>query len=453
MIYNMKKSFLFLLPLLLLASCGEPSINNEIDCPPISGSFARRHLIEHFTSVSCGYCPDGMSAIEEAIKGKDNFIWVGHHVGFAKDAYTIPASDAVRTLLKVNYNPAMVLDRSKITTQTDLVIDPREFPDYVSKVKNNTSFADLSISSDYNAAERILWVTVEGECENPDVHCMLLSVLLKESGMVGAQLDYNNTWNGWSQFRHVHAVRSIATAPLGDTVVVKKGHFRAEYSFNISSKWQADSCSVVAYLSWPNGKKPIINAAQAPVVEGTKGGLDILSGGITMRPVADEDTETDLAVAPSVRFSKALVEPDGEGWLQLTLFSDTTIYVRSSSSTYSTFPLAIFRLHTGSSELVPGTYTLSDSGDMLTAEPGHHMANEMSFTGSVLYYIYTPYWTQYQMLYNLCDFPLRSGEVVVSGEQITFNVTTYLGKQIAGTSVLPTAPAAPKRLALHKLAL
>lgn len=437
----MNKSFTYLvlvLSALLMVACGdEPTMSNDISCPAISGSFPRKHVIEHFTGATCGYCPSGMEALQEGLKGHESdYIWISNHYGYQADSYTVSGSSTVGKLLGINGAPEMVLDRSKITGQSSLIVDPRDFPSLVNKIKNNTSFASVELKTSYDATDRTLSLHVSGECENADIHCLKLTVLVKESGMVGAQADYDNSWAGWTQFRHTKTIRKYVSEALGDSVSIRKGKYAADYTIAISDKWKEDSCTVVAFLTWPEGNKPIINANQAPVVEGTTGGEDIVAAGITMKAVADQYTETSsVTPAASIRFSEMYASPmEGkEGWVAVSLKSDTSIYLTSGQNRYECFPFVTLELNTGSTELVNGTYAINDSGELYTAAAGHHSKNEVSFYGTMLYYIYRPYWTQYQMLYDLADYPVASGEVIIDEQNITFSFTTYRGNHISGT--------------------
>ena len=64
-----------------------------------------------------------------------------------------------------------------------------------------------------------------------DIGSLQLTVLVKESGMIDTQADYNNTFEGWQEFRHTNAVRAFMTAAKGDAIEVNNQHYSAEYTW------------------------------------------------------------------------------------------------------------------------------------------------------------------------------------------------------------------------------
>ena len=55
--------------------------------------------------------------------------------------------------------------------------------------------------------------------------------------------------------------------------------YSENYVIDLKDAWVPENCMVVAFLS--EEFQPVVQAAQKPVVDGTKGGADILHGGIT----------------------------------------------------------------------------------------------------------------------------------------------------------------------------
>ena len=81
----------------------------------------------------------------------------------------------------------------------------------------------------------------------------LLSVLIKENGLVGKQADYAGySWKsaGFKEFLHPCVVRDvISVSPLGDTVIVEDQAYSKTYTYTISEEWVAENCNVIAYIT------------------------------------------------------------------------------------------------------------------------------------------------------------------------------------------------------------
>lgn len=140
--------------------------------------------------------------------------------------------------------------------------------------------ASVVINNGYDAATRRLDVTVSGALCKVDYSTLMLTVLVKESGMIDYQKDYYKTFEGWSEFRHTNAVRAFLTRADGDTVKVDDTrHYTATYSLTLGNGWKAENCMVVAFLS--EGFSPVVQVDEKPVVSDNKQWL-IADGTLTV---------------------------------------------------------------------------------------------------------------------------------------------------------------------------
>ena len=51
-------------------------------------SYPHKVLCEHFTTLACSNCPIGHDALTQIFKGKDNNVWMAHHIGYYTDELT-----------------------------------------------------------------------------------------------------------------------------------------------------------------------------------------------------------------------------------------------------------------------------------------------------------------------------------------------------------------------------
>ena len=292
----------------------------------VPASFPRKYLIEHFTGDQCGYCPYGMYSIMEysELLTTTPCIWVSHHYGFNQDEYTIPESTKIGSTCGVQGAPNIAMNRTKVTGRYiafppgDLVKDG--MATQIANICDTTAEASVVINHTYDAATRELNVTVSGQVANTTTTEYLLTVLIKENGLIGKQADYYWSWktSGYKEFMHPCVVRDLLTvSQLGDTVQVKNQAYSKTFTYTVSDQWVAENCNVVAYIT-PLSKKPVINAEETPLVAGTTGGTEYKPFGITenkeptnatklkfnaleLKKVADDKLAIELVATSSTR--------------------------------------------------------------------------------------------------------------------------------------------------------
>ena len=313
----MKKIFtvLLLLSAILIASAQE-----------VPASFPRKYLIEHFTGDQCGYCPYGMYSIMDysAYYTTTPCVWVSHHYGYNTDEYTISESAKIASTCGAQGAPQMAMNRTKVMGTT-IAFHPgylveEGMPETIASKCDTMAEASVVIDHTYDAATRELNVTVSGQVANTTVTEYLLTVLIKENGLIGKQADYYWSWKtaGYKEFMHPCVIRDLLTvSQLGDTVKIENQAYSKTFTYTVSEKWVAENCNVVAYIT-PLSKKPVINAEETPLVAGTTGGTEYKPFGITenkeptnatklkfdaleLKKVADDKLAIELVATSSTR--------------------------------------------------------------------------------------------------------------------------------------------------------
>ncbi len=368
-------------------------------------AFPKKHLIEEFTGQDCGYCPYGMDCVHDFIGDNENWILVLHHYGYQKDNFSVTGSQKIMNKLNVDGAPSIAIDRKATKSDAGNVIcfHPGYLPTVTSQFET-TTYASIEIENTYNEADRKLNVHLSGLVVKENYPNLMLTVLVKESGMIDYQQDYYNTFEGWQEFRHANAVRAYLTAPLGDSLRVKSNYsWSADYELTLDSKWIAENCAVVAFIT--ENFKPAVQAEQRPVVEGTKGGLDILHGGITAVPVADYYPEPGEDISPSTYSGKdadTLVTANayyssypsyGFNYWQIQAYSvNRTVNVNKTTCV----PFGDLYLFTDINvKTIPvGTYELNTSEQPGTAYAGFRDEEQKQVGGSSFYYTSKSYFQQ-----------------------------------------------------------
>ena len=391
--------------------------------------FPRKFLLEHFTSANCNQCPMGMKYIVEYLdKQTTPYIWVSHHAVYGTDEYTIPASNAIAmNYLGMNSVPSVVFNRSK--QDGLLVIGAWNIENLI--VKDDTlAEASMVIDHQFDATTRRLDISVSGQVANTDRKEYLLSILIKENGLVGKQEDAYCSWKGakWQEYMHPRVVRDMVTATLGDTVKVETQAYHYSTSYVLDKEWVAENCCGVAYLT-PLEKSPVINAEQVALVAGTEGGEQYGPYGIT----EGKGPNT------SISFDSVRVTQLGNGQLEMMMTSSKTI---KTSYFGICKQVGYLYVNTAANVLEPGTYPIQESEEEGTIRAGYRVDEEERLGGSRLLYAVSAD-LKNGIITPIHGWRMSAGEMRMDeAGNISLNFTTYNGTSVTATAKYDFSPAA-----------
>ena len=334
-------------------------------------SFPRKFLIEHFTGTWCAYCPYGMMVIDYAVQTSETpYIWVSHHLD---DNYSIAEGYNIYSIANADGVPSMMLNRS--TQSQGLSFHPGYLPE-MTITDATTAEASVVIDHTYNAETRQLDITVSGQVANTTTTAYLLTVLIKENGIISSQSDAYFAWGSqWKEFIHPRLSRAFISAAMGDRVNVTNQAYSKTYTYTLNEKWVPENCCVVAYIT-PLTKKPIINAEQAEIVEGTTGGEHFYPLGITS------------SIAPSnpdkITFDSIVVNKTEADKINVLLISEKLV----SHAEYGELqPVLALEINTTSDKLPVDTLDISASKEENTITAGSFDINTFTYGGSCYYYV------------------------------------------------------------------
>ena len=353
-----------------------------VSAQEVPSSFPRKYLIEHFTGDQCGYCPYGMySIMEYSANTTTPCIWVSHHYGYNNDEYTIPESAKIGSTCGVQGAPNMAMNRTKVQGST-IAFHPGYLvedgmAETIADKCDTTAEASVVIEHTYNAETRQLDVTVSGQVANTEVTEYLLTVLIKENGLIGKQADYYWSWKtaGYKEFMHPCVVRDLLTvSQLGDTVKVENQAYSMTFTYTVSEKWVAENCNVVAYIT-PLAKKPIINAEETPLVAGFTGGTEYQPFGITENQAPTNATK--------LSFDSLALNKVADDKLAIELVAKSS----TRSDFYGPLKLSVYlEFNTPDTILPIDTLDFVDGNELNTFSTGTVDIVEQSFAGSHMAY-------------------------------------------------------------------
>ena len=384
--------------------------------------FPRKFLLEHFTSANCNQCPMGMKYIVEYLDKQTNpYIWVSHHAVYGTDEYTIPESNTIAmNYLGMNSVPSVVFNRSK---QNGLLVIGAWNIENLEVEDETIAEASVVIDHCYNATTRKLDITVSGQVANKDRQKYLLSILIKENGLVGKQEDAYCSWKGaeWKEYMHPRVVRDLVTATFGDTVKVENQEYSYSTSYILDEEWVPENCCIVAYLT-PLEKSPIINADQVPVVVGTEGGEQYGPYGIT----EGKGPNT------SISFDSVKVTRVNNSQLEMMLLSSKTIKTNYFGICKQ---VGYVYVNTKADVLSAGTYPIQEGTEWGTITAGYRVDEEERFGGSRLLYALSSDLKE-GVITPIHMWRMSSGEMTLDNDgNISLVFTTYNGTTVTATAV------------------
>lgn len=244
-------------------------------------------LIEEFTTVPCGYCPDGGYTLENVLTSNPNAVGVGIHAGFGTDAMTIPEHSTIASAYTTSA-PAAAIDRFRFTASGNLATSARSQWNPRTQLRQSLgSPVDIVISGNYDNVTRQTYIKVSANwVDYPLPGDIRIGLYLVEDSVVGSGPGYNqrNFYNNASGhpyfgagdpiygYPHRHVVRGVRPQgnPWGQSGLVatfpqQNTTDTVAYNFTLPTAWDAEQMSVVAFLAYYNSstdERNIINAKE-----------------------------------------------------------------------------------------------------------------------------------------------------------------------------------------------
>lgn len=259
------------------------SLDNGEDAIPgnnittVALSFARKVLIEEFTTEKCGNCPRVAGYLHDVLnlpQYQDKVVAVCHHAGYNTDVFTQQCDKDLLFLFGGDgtYAPAMMWDRAVLDNSGSPVIcpDKNDILNGCDKRLAVAASSIIGIKGVYDDATGKLNIDITGyrqqdagsETEN-------LTVYLLEDNVQA----YDQA-NGGSNFKHQHLIRRY-NSTQGVRVDWEDNSFSKEIQFDVEDGWVLEEMSVVAFLHAMNrgniSKCEVDNAESVKLVEMTSG--------------------------------------------------------------------------------------------------------------------------------------------------------------------------------------
>ena len=186
-------------------------------------------ILEEFTGVNCGYCPDGHRMANEACAAHPDHAWaINIHTGSFAARYFTQWGAAIASQSNLNGYPAGTVNRHNFGNGQNggTAMSRSGFASSVNTICNTPS--PVNVAAEGEVVGRTLTLHIEvyytGDAANPT---NLLNVAMLQNNIIGPQggASYNPDYVVGSQYRHMHMLRDMLTGQWGVSIPATAGTF------------------------------------------------------------------------------------------------------------------------------------------------------------------------------------------------------------------------------------
>lgn len=229
-----------------------PSENPETeDYSGLTEPQNRKVVIEEYTGINCGYCPDGHRIVNEIMAEYPGQVFgVNIHAGgYANGHYMTTDGTKYANDADIAGYPAGSVNRHVFSAYSQdekggMAISRGYFETAAKNMMKKTSPVNIKATAEIDKATRTLSVKVKGyyTADPTDANDNVLSsnslyVLLLQDSVLGEQANgayYNPSQMVNGQYCHMHMLRDCITETWGDAITPKAGTgFTKEYTYAI----------------------------------------------------------------------------------------------------------------------------------------------------------------------------------------------------------------------------
>lgn len=227
-------------------------------------------LLEDYTGHTCGNCPGAAiiaQQLEDAYSGQ--VVVLSIHVGFFAEPNTTYPTD-FRTAIGTQWDndfglSAAGLPRGMVNRIGGQGIGKDQWATEVAKELQSAPTRFITINNSYDTTSRVVNINVETEYLTAGNKNDRLAVVVIETDIIDDQKDYSVTPNHIEHYHHHNALRGGPTGAYGEflsqtTDPALGDKIAKNYNFALDASWNADNCSVVAFV-FDNTTKEVHQAA------------------------------------------------------------------------------------------------------------------------------------------------------------------------------------------------
>ena len=309
----------------------------------------RNVVLEEYTGIHCGYCPDGHARAEELKTNNPGRIeLLNIHAG----AFAVPAAgepefrtifgDSLVALAGVSGYPSGTVNRHifPAVDATKTALSRSAWAAVAPEILAKPSPVNIGFNSTFDSASRQLTIVVEAYYSmNSPESSNYINIALLENHVIGYQSDYANGTH--TDYDHKHILRHLITGQWGAKITqTSKGSlYTNTFNYVVPAEWVASNCDVMVYIS--ESKQEVYTGFTAPADGGSVDGTtalfigDLEQAGVAfVKGTEGAKTSFDLdaysALTGTSDFKFVLTNDAPHGWISSftidgTDYSDSTI--------------------------------------------------------------------------------------------------------------------------------
>ena len=194
-------------------------------------------VIEEYTGINCGYCPDGHKRVREYEAANPGRVFgINIHAGsYAANTYTTQWGNALMNQAQVTGFPSGTINRETFTyyddyygqTVTSMALGRGQFVSCGNEILAQTSFVNVAAQASIDATTRTMTVNVEAYyTADAETASNKLNVVLLQDSIIGPQSGASGnpsqvTSDG--QYIHMSMLRDMLTGQWGDDITAPEG--------------------------------------------------------------------------------------------------------------------------------------------------------------------------------------------------------------------------------------
>ncbi len=238
--------------------------------------YRRVVVLEEFTGIHCGYCPDGharANALRAKYNGEPVLINI-HSGGYAvpgtgEPDYRTVFGDSLDRQSNLTGYPAGTVNRHVYAALgSTTALSRNQWDLAATQIMAETSPVNVGLHSQFDATSRKLTVDVEAYyTSDAPTSPNYLNVVLVENNVIGPQSDYSN--GNHTNYHHMHMLRWMLTGQWGEeiTTTTKGTLVKRTYTYVVPQQFDISQCDVAAYMS--QSRQEIYTGAQVVAEGGT----------------------------------------------------------------------------------------------------------------------------------------------------------------------------------------
>jgi thiol-disulfide isomerase/thioredoxin len=213
----------------------------------------RTALLEDFTGINCGYCPDGHLIMANlAAQHGDKLVNVGVHANLyavpsgSQPDFRTPDGDIIDAFFPISGYPSGVINRRSYGGA--LALGRGSWEGAVNAALALPSPVNVGVESSVSGTTMTVHVVGYYTADSPTGDDYF-NVLVMEDHLNGPQVDYAN--GNHANYDHLHVLRDYITDTWGDNVgnPVQGDLVERTYTYELPATWNLSNCKVVAYVS------------------------------------------------------------------------------------------------------------------------------------------------------------------------------------------------------------